>query len=62
MDQVRYVGEWHSHPPRYPIQPSNIDLTQIHWLAQVLSMENRPGIMLIIGDAGINLLSGELFS
>jgi Prokaryotic homologs of the JAB domain len=33
MDQVRYVGEWHSHPPRYSVQPSNIDLTQIGWLA-----------------------------
>jgi proteasome lid subunit RPN8/RPN11 len=62
MDQVRYVGEWHSHPPRYSIKPSDIDLTQIGWLAQVLSMENRPGIMLITGDAGINLLSGEVFS
>ena len=62
MDQVRYVGEWHSHPPRYSIQPSGIDLTQIGWLARVLSMENRPGIMLIVGDSGINLLSGEMFS
>jgi hypothetical protein len=62
MDQVRYVGEWHSHPPRYSLQPSSIDLTQIGWLAEVLSMENRPGIMLITGDAGINLLSGEVFS
>jgi hypothetical protein len=60
MDQVRYVGEWHSHPPRYLIQPSGVDLTQLGWLAQVLSMENRPGMMLITGDGGINLLSGEI--
>ena len=45
MDQVRYVGEWHSHPPRYTTDPSATDLTQIGWLARVLSMENRPGII-----------------
>jgi len=37
-------------------------LTQLGWLAQVLSMENRPGMMLITGDGGSNLLSGEMFS
>jgi hypothetical protein len=62
MDQIRYVGEWHSHPPRISVHPSDIDLTQIGWLAEVLSMENRPGVMLIAGDAGINLLTGEKFS
>ena len=62
MDQVRYVGEWHSHPPRYSTRLSGVDLTQLGWLAQVLSMENRPGMMLITGDGGINLLSGEIFS
>jgi proteasome lid subunit RPN8/RPN11 len=61
MDQVRYVGEWHSHPPRISIAPSDIDVTQIAWLADVLSMENRPGVMLIAGDAGMNLLTGEIF-
>jgi hypothetical protein len=61
MDQVRYVGEWHSHPPRYPISPSDIDMRQLAWLAHVMLMENRPGVMLIAGDVGINLLSGEAF-
>jgi hypothetical protein len=58
MDQVRYVGEWHSHPPRYSTDPSGTDLKQIGWLATVLAMENRPGVMLIAGDYGINLLTG----
>jgi tetratricopeptide (TPR) repeat protein len=44
------------------VRPSDIDLTQIGWLAELLSMENRPGVMLIAGDAGINLLTGEKFS
>jgi proteasome lid subunit RPN8/RPN11 len=62
MDQIRYVGEWHSHPPRTSIAPSDIDVTQIAWLSDVLSMENRPGVMLIAGDAGMNLLTGEIFA
>jgi hypothetical protein len=62
MDQIRYVGEWHSHPPRISIAPSGIDVTKIAWLANVLSMENRPGVMLIAGDAGMNLLTGEVFT
>ncbi|MGP0089727.1 MAG: ThiF family adenylyltransferase [Xanthobacteraceae bacterium] len=59
MDQVRYVGEWHSHPRRISTSPSVIDLTQIVWLASVLAMENRPAVMLIAGDSGINILSGK---
>ena len=60
MDQVRYVGEWHSHPRNTSTSPSYLDLDQIVWLASVLAMENRPAIMLIAGDRGVNILSGEV--
>jgi integrative and conjugative element protein (TIGR02256 family) len=60
MDQVRYVGEWHSHPRNMSTSPSYLDLGQIAWLASVLAMENRPAVMLIAGDRGVNILSGEV--
>lgn len=59
MDQVRYVGEWHSHPPRTPTSPSFVDLTQMLWLAGVLEMEGRPAVMLIAGDKDISIFTGE---
>jgi integrative and conjugative element protein (TIGR02256 family) len=59
MDQVRYVGEWHSHPPRYSVRPSGTDLLQLGWLAQVASMEEMPALMVIVGDQGLNFVVGE---
>ena len=60
MDQVRYVGEWHSHPREYSISPSYIDLKQMAWLASTLAMENRLAVMLIAGDHDINVLAGQI--
>ncbi|MBT9293090.1 ThiF family adenylyltransferase [Prosthecodimorpha staleyi] len=59
MDQVRYVGEWHSHPPRYSVQPSGTDLIQLSWLARVASMEELPALMVIVGDHELNVGVGE---
>jgi len=39
LDQVRYVGEWHSHPRRIRTDPSGKDLLQLGWLAATLSMD-----------------------
>jgi len=58
LDQVRYVGEWHSHPPRARTAPSEIDILQLGWLAQTLSMDGCPGIMLIAGDEGVDIYLG----
>ncbi|MBR1175384.1 ThiF family adenylyltransferase [Bradyrhizobium sp. KB893862 SZCCT0404] len=58
LDQVRYVGEWHSHPRRARTDPSGKDLLQLGWLAATLSMDGCPGVMLIAGDAGIRICLG----
>jgi hypothetical protein len=52
MYQLRYVGEWHSHPKRSSSSPSRTDLVQLHWLESELSHEGLPGLMLIAADHG----------
>ena len=49
--QLRYVGEWHSHPPLAGVMPSVTDLSQINWLATIFDMDTLPGLMLIAGQA-----------
>jgi hypothetical protein len=49
-DQVRYVGEWHSHPPRSPARPSVIDGQQLDWLAALMGMDSMPALMLIAAE------------
>lgn len=58
LDQVRYVGEWHSHPQQASTDPSGKDLRQIGWLASTLSMDGCPGVMLIAGDTGVSIFLG----
>jgi hypothetical protein len=60
LDQVRYVGEWHSHPRRAATDPSSKDILQLGWLAATLSMDGCPGVMLIAGDSGIRICLGEM--
>ena len=59
MDQVRYVGEWHSHPPNVSGYPSPIDLSQIDWLATVMKMDSMPAFMLIAADKEITVMLGR---
>ncbi|MCY4025389.1 MAG: ThiF family adenylyltransferase [Acidobacteria bacterium] len=54
--QVRYVGEWHSHPPRTRAHPSPVDACQIDWLAGLLGMDSMPALLLIAADTGIALV------
>lgn len=54
--QVRYVGEWHSHPPRAATNPSATDLKQIDWLASLFDMDTLPALMLIAGDRDIRII------
>lgn len=62
--QVRYVGEWHSHPPRAGVLPSTTDIAQINWLATIFDMDTLPALMLIAGEAELAVLfmrrAGEL--
>jgi len=57
--QVRYVGEWHSHPPRAGTHPSATDLVQIDWLATLFDMDTLPALMLIAGDRDMSLILGN---
>lgn len=48
--QLRYIGEWHSHPPRASAMPSAEDGRQLDWLAALLGADSLPGLMLIAGE------------
>lgn len=52
MHQLRYVGEWHSHPDRASVMPSATDLGQLLWLRQELAREGLPALIAIAGDNG----------
>ncbi len=58
--QVRYVGEWHSHPPRVSASPSMTDIAQIDWLATLFDMDTLPALMLIAGDTNASVILADI--
>ena len=52
MHQMRYVGEWHSHPDGASAMPSSTDIAQLCWLRQELENEGLPGLMAIAAPDG----------
>lgn len=50
MHQLTYIGEWHSHPRGAFATPSSVDRGQLMDLAENLVSENRPGVMVIVGE------------
>lgn len=61
MHQLRYVGEWHSHPDRASVRPSGTDLQQVAWLAREMSDEGFPAIMAIAGEGKrFTIIVGDL--
>ena len=52
MDQLRYVGEWHSHPDWASDMPSSTDMEQLVWLGEELKNEGLPGLMAIAAQNG----------
>ena len=48
--QVRYVGEWHSHPPHMSSRPSVVDALQLDWIAALMGMDSMPALMVIAAD------------
>jgi hypothetical protein len=52
LHQVRYVGEWHSHPRGSSTRPSGTDIKQLCWLTEELENEGVPALMAIAGDNG----------
>lgn len=49
-DQVRYVGEWHTHPRFHGAAPSCTDLAQLEFLRVQLGREGIPPVMMIMGE------------
>lgn len=52
LHQIRYVGEWHSHPRRASPLPSTTDIRQVMSLRSELTKEGLPAIMAIAADNG----------
>jgi len=48
--QLKYVGEWHSHPWGVGAEPSSDDLTAFSWLSKIMGDEGLPTLMLIAAD------------
>ena len=51
-NQLNYVGEWHSHPPKCSVKPSQDDLQAFDWLSNLMKIDGLPPLMLIVGDPG----------
>jgi hypothetical protein len=47
---VRYIGEWHSHPPKHGAVASGDDIILLAKLAAGLREEGLPALMLIVGE------------
>ena len=44
-----YVGEWHSHPEGYAVEPSSDDAELFSWLQGHMSTEGKPALLVIAG-------------
>jgi hypothetical protein len=47
---LQYVGEWHSHPDGFSLQPSKDDRDEFAWLAGYMKADGLVPLMLIAGD------------
>jgi len=47
---LQYVGEWHSHPDGYGVQPSGDDRAEFEWLAGYMQADGLVPLMLIAGE------------
>ena len=60
MDQVRYVGEWHSHPEGALATPSLTDIEQLNWLKSEMEIEGLKGLIAIAaGDGSFSLVTSR---
>lgn len=57
---LRYVGEWHSHPPGYPASASVDDRKLFGWLGDLMDQEGLPPLMLICGEGEHRWYLGEM--
>jgi len=50
LGQVKYIGEWHSHPNNCSVIPSIADINTFNWLKSIMDLDSLPSIMMIIGE------------
>jgi hypothetical protein len=58
--QVRYLGEWHSHPRGASAAPSAVDVGQIYDLSVISDIDGLPAISLIVSENEIGILVGSV--
>jgi integrative and conjugative element protein (TIGR02256 family) len=61
MKMVRYIGDWHSHPPRASTAPSWDDRLLSAHLASELAADGDPALMIIVGDVSTRYVLSEVF-
>ena len=57
--QVRYIGEWHSHPAGATADPSSTDIGQILELAVILDRDSVPAVSAIVSEDGIGIVLSQ---
>ena len=55
---LNYVGEWHTHPPKMQSTPSEDDRLLMKWVDEEVTTSDVPAIMLIGGEDGVRLCVG----
>ncbi|MDO1583616.1 ThiF family adenylyltransferase [Rhizobium oryzicola] len=55
-NQIRYIGEWHSHPVGRSSRPSGTDLEQIRQLRDAMELDGLPAVSLIVAEDDMSVL------
>jgi len=58
---VSYIGEWHSHPPGYPSDPSSDDQKQLASTTGQFSNSGITPIMMIVAEQSVGICMEENF-
>jgi proteasome lid subunit RPN8/RPN11 len=50
LEQISYIGEWHSHPKNCSVNPSKLDISAYLRIQNEMKKDALPAIMMIVGD------------
>jgi integrative and conjugative element protein (TIGR02256 family) len=50
LEQIGYIGEWHSHPKGCSVNPSTLDIAAYSRIQDEMEKDALPAIMMIVGD------------
>jgi integrative and conjugative element protein (TIGR02256 family) len=50
---LQYIGEWHSHPDGFTVDPSSDDRAEFAWLGEHMKTDGLIPLMLIAGDSSL---------